>query len=129
MSNESKVGESRKTGGRKKGTPNKKTQEVIERLKELGCDPIEGMAKIAMGVSPCVSCEESGFIKAEEEKEVCPNCNGLGVLESSIELKGQMYKELAQYIAPKRKAVEISGDIENPFTISLIERTIVKAKD
>jgi len=40
-----------------------------------------------------------------------------------------MYKELAQYVAPKRKAVEISGDIENPFTISLIERTIVKAKD
>jgi hypothetical protein len=38
----------RKTGGRVAGTPNRRTIEVIERLESLGCDPIEGMAKIAM---------------------------------------------------------------------------------
>jgi hypothetical protein len=38
----------RKTGGRTAGTPNKRTLDVIERLDELGCDPIEGMAKIAL---------------------------------------------------------------------------------
>lgn len=65
-----------KTGGRKKGTPNKRTQDVIERLEALGCDPIEGMAKIAM-----------------DKKE-------------PTELRAQMFKELAQYVAPKRKAVE-----------------------
>ncbi len=37
-----------KTGGRKAGTPNKRTLDVIERLDQLGCDPIEGMAKIAL---------------------------------------------------------------------------------
>ena len=37
-----------KTGGRSKGTPNKATLEVQERLEELGCDPIEGMARIGM---------------------------------------------------------------------------------
>ena len=40
------VGERR--GGRQKGTPNKKTQAVADTLAELGCNPIEGMARIAM---------------------------------------------------------------------------------
>ena len=35
-------------GGRQKGTPNKRTQDVIGLLEALGCDPIEGMARIAM---------------------------------------------------------------------------------
>jgi len=87
MSSESKVEESRKTGGRKKGTPNKKTKEVIERLKELNCDPIEGMAKIAQ----------------------------TALDSDDLALAGQMYKELAQYVAPKRKAVEITGEGGGPI--------------
>ena len=55
-------GKRQKTGGRAKGVKNKATKEVIERLKELNCDPIEGMAKIAMNDCPCVSCDETGFI-------------------------------------------------------------------
>ena len=81
-----KVEPSRKTGGRVKGTPNKKTLEVIERLKELKCDPIEGMAKIAQ------TALDAG----------------------DLPLAGQMYKELAQYVAPKRKAVEVTGANGNP---------------
>lgn len=77
----SKVEESRKTGGRVKGTPNKKTQDVIDRLKELNCDPIEGMAKIALQA----------------------------LNDDDLALAGNMYKELAQYVAPKRKAVEHTG--------------------
>lgn len=100
-----KVEESRKTGGRKKGTPNKKTQEVIERLKELNCDPIEGMARIAMNDITCSVCEGAGKI----DEEGCEPCYGSGKLLSTIELRGQMYKELAQYVAPKRKAVELTG--------------------
>src|ERR1700739_1532643 len=38
----------RKTGGRVMGTPNKATLAVTERLKAIGCDPIEGMARLAM---------------------------------------------------------------------------------
>ena len=37
----------KKTGGRMRGTPNRRTQEIIEKLEELGCDPVEGMAKLA----------------------------------------------------------------------------------
>lgn len=39
-------------GGRnssRKGIPNKRSQELIDRLGELGCDPLELSAKIAMG--------------------------------------------------------------------------------
>jgi len=75
-----KPGERR--GGRKAGTPNKKTQSVIDRLNELNCDPIEGMAEIA---SQAMS-------------------NG------ELQLAGAMYKELAQYVAPKRKAIEIENN-------------------
>ena len=75
-----------KTGGRKKGTPNKRTQEVTDKLASLDCDPIEGMAKIA----------------ADEQ--------------NSPELRGRMFSELAQYIAPKRKAIEHSGEGGEPMT-------------
>ena len=75
-----------KTGGRKKGTPNKRTQEVIDKLADLDCDPITGMAKIAL-----------------DEK-------------NPPELRGRMFSELAQYIAPKRKAIEHTGESGEPVT-------------
>jgi hypothetical protein len=34
-------------GGWQKGTPNRRTQEVADKLAALDCDPIEGMARIA----------------------------------------------------------------------------------
>ena len=56
-------------GGRQKGTPNKVTQEIVDKLRALGCDPIEGMARIAMDP------------------------------ESKPELRLKAYVELAQYVA------------------------------
>ncbi len=41
----------KKYGGRKVGTPNKRSLEIADQLKALGCDPIEGMAKLAMDES------------------------------------------------------------------------------
>jgi hypothetical protein len=66
----------RKTGGRLAGTPNRRTVEVLERLEVLGCDPIEGMARIAMNAT------------------------------TPVEVRARMFAELAGYVAPKRKAVE-----------------------
>ena len=79
----------RKTGGRTAGTPNKRTLDVIERLDEFGCDPIEGMAKIALDP------------------------------QTPIELRARMFSDLAQYVAPKRRAVEHSpSDGTGNLTIS-----------
>jgi len=69
-----------KTGGRVKGTPNLRTQEAMAKLEELGCNPIEGMARIAMDKS------------------------------NTIELRAKMYSELAPYIFPKRKAMDINSN-------------------
>ena len=68
-----------KTGGRRSGTPNRRTQDIEAKLAEVGCDPILGMARIAIDK------------------------------DQPIELRATMFKELAQYVAPKRKAVEVSG--------------------
>jgi hypothetical protein len=76
----------RKTGGRQKGTPNRSVAELERKLRLLGCDPIEGMALIA--VNP----------------------------ENNIELRAKMFSELAGYLVPKRKALEHSNDPDNPIT-------------
>src|SRR3974377_682221 len=77
-----------KSGGRKRGTPNRRTADIQEKLAAMGCDPIAGMAAIAM-----------------DEKQ-------------DIGLRAQMFKELAQYIAPKRKSVEMSGADGGELTLA-----------
>ena len=74
----------KKTGGRQKGTPNKRTLEAREILDELGCDPLVGMARIAMDA------------------------------KHSPELRGRMLAELAAYAYPKRKAVEVTNIEREP---------------
>ncbi len=61
--------------GRPKGSPNKRSLATIRRLEALGVDPIAEMVKIA--TDPSVD----------------------------IKTRASMFRELAQYSAPKRKAV------------------------
>ena len=75
-------GGKRQGAGRPKGSANVRTIEIQKRLDELDCDPIEGMARIG---------------KEAEQR-------------GDYQLAGQMYKELAQYIAPKRRATELTAD-------------------
>jgi hypothetical protein len=77
----SKKGERR--GGRKKGTPNKRTQSVIDKLAKLDYDPIESLVRLAK--------------EAETAKDKMMEFNAC--------------KELAQYVAPKRKAVEMTAEV------------------
>lgn len=71
-----------KSGGRKPGTPNKRTAELAERLAELGFDPVAVIVAIASdpGASP--------------------------------ELRLRAAAEMMPYCFPRRKAVELtaSGD-------------------
>jgi len=66
--------------GRKKGTPNRLTGDIGARIEALGCDPIEGMARLAMDEN------------------------------NTPELRGRMYAELAGYLYPKRKAIKVASD-------------------
>jgi len=80
-----------KTGGRVKGTLNKANEQVKERLNELNCDPVEGMVKIA----------------------------NLSMKSKDYELAARMYKELAQYVAPKLRSVEVKGDADSRLIIHI----------
>lgn len=80
-----------KSGGRAKGTPNRKTQEVANKLYELGCDPIEGMARIAMDNT------------------------------QPTELRVRCYAELAVYMYPKRKAVEHTYPADDPPFLFVVQ--------
>ena len=73
--------------GRPKGALNKRTRDVIDKLSALRCDPIAGMARIALDK------------------------------KNPVELRAKMFAELAQYVAPKRKAVEHSAQ---PGTIETL---------
>jgi hypothetical protein len=84
-----------KTGGRKAGTPNRKTMEIGELLESLEHNPIEAMVRIA--TDP----------------------------EASLELRGRMNAELAQYVYPKRKAVEVAADQDAPLMPTKIVIEIV----
>jgi hypothetical protein len=77
--------------GRRAGIPNKRTQAVADLLADLGCDPIAGMAHIALD-------------------QLNP-----------IELRARMFAELAAYVAPKRRAVEHSGEL------NIIEQILLEA--
>ena len=92
-----KAGQSGNPNGRPKGSRSKQTLAVTDRLEALGCDPIEGMARLAMDES------------------------------ADLSIRAQMYKELAQYIAPKRKAVEVKTEGE----LSLVDliRSIGQRRD
>lgn len=79
MATQGRKGGAKTGGGSRKGIPNKIKVDVAEQLAALNCDPIEGMARIA--IDP----------------------------KNSIDLRAKMYAELAQYVSPKRKAVEHSA--------------------
>ncbi len=122
----------KKTGGRVKGTANKRTQEVIDRLASLKCDPIEGMALIALGKAKCPECAGKKVqlysmgvmnyvVDTRDGMEMtCQQCSGTGFEPTPLELRGRMFAELAQYIAPKRKAIEHSTGGEEEMTLNVI---------
>lgn len=97
-----------KSGGRKAGTPNKATRDVQQKLEALGCDPFDLLAKIVMGDWKGLGYEEENFVVA-----FTADGNAIEKERISLQDRKDAAKELAQYIAPKRKALEHSGSIDS----------------
>lgn len=102
-----------KTGGRVKGTPNKKSQDLISKAEELGVDPFEVILYYAkrdwkaLGFdSPTITRCAKGGETYEEDR-----------ITSKMQLDAA--SEACQYLHPKRKAIEHSSDPENPFDLNL----------
>jgi len=147
----------RKTGGRVKGSISKSTRDVQEKLERLGCDPFEGMAIIADNRLPCGVCRGKGktayklsdgahakdcaitearLIKGKLKctcngvgERVCESCYGTLFEACSPELRGKMHAELAQYVAPKRKAIEISGHLSTSTADSILASRAKRMKE
>jgi hypothetical protein len=79
------------------GKKSKLQLDINARLAELNCDPFEGMVRVA--------------IRAEKSGE--------------LTIAGTMYKELAKYVLPQKKAVEHTGELDINNTITAIKRVIV----
>lgn len=114
-------------GGRQKGTPNKITQDVAKTLDELGCNPLELSAKIALGEEldgPHPSLKTfiafmdrlDKWLEAEDIMKAKHIAEGLrSTIEQEltqgyvpIELRSKHIVDLTQYILPKRKAVDVT---------------------
>jgi hypothetical protein len=108
--------------GRPKGSRTKQQMQVAAILERLGADPIEAMALIMMQRCLCPTCNgalmgrytvgQSGMQRDPDKgvEMTCRTCWGTGHEPISPELRGKMAAELAQYIAPKRQAVDLSGE-------------------
>lgn len=77
-------------GGRKKGTPNRKTKLVEEICAEMGIDPIRGLARIAKNP------------------------------KNPVEIRLRAYSCIAEYMYPKRKAIEHTGSNGEALRIELV---------
>jgi len=124
-------------GNGRKGAPNKNKQALILLLQAKYPDyhPVMDMAAIANNDVQCDVCGGSGTVKTftgvdmEPEgpverftSEHCENCvNGKAVI--SMDMKFNANKEVAQYIVPKLKAMEVSGNINTEVVyIPIIKR-------
>ncbi len=76
--------------GRQRGTPNKKTKSLEEKVEALGIDPFELLLSFAQGDN-----------------------QRLNIEEIPLELRFKAIKEVCSYLYPKRKSVEVITTDEN----------------
>jgi hypothetical protein len=97
----------KKTGGRTKGTPNRKASDITAILDGLNCNPIEGLARIANGEELlCGVSTMAGFVEVKHRPTFAQRLKA--------------YTELAEYVAAKRKAVEVSGEDGGPVAFTIL---------
>lgn len=96
-----------KSGGRKKGTPNKSSIPLQSLAEELKVNPFEILLRFASG-----DWKSLGY---EEEKKISYTNAGIEFEEYMItpELRVTAAKAACEYLHPKRKAIEIDEKSSN----------------
>jgi hypothetical protein len=98
--------EGNKTGGRKAGTPNKETLQLLEIAEKHGCNPFEVLILFAKRDHVALGLPEY-TIKVIGKGE---NATEIEELTISPELQQKSAKDAAEYLYAKRKAVEFRGE-------------------
>jgi len=83
-------------GGRAKGTPNKRTQDIMQRCQDLGCDPVEILVYFATA-----NWQALGYDTRENK------ITGDWYISSDQRLTAA--RDLMQYLYPKRKSIEVKS--------------------
>lgn len=113
-----------KTGGRQKGTPNKRTQDLLDLAEEMEADPFLFLCKVMKGDLRDFgyAFPEDEIHNPEEEAELHPEDKGrnlsfdktVGVMLPKhmipLEMRIDAAKELMPYLHAKRKSVELKVD-------------------
>ncbi len=86
-----------KTGGRQKGTPNKKTREFMLLLEEENFEP--GAALI--------HCYKEAMKLYDRRREH----RAFGAAVDALKLASGIAEDIAQFAYPKKKAIEHSGEV------------------
>jgi hypothetical protein len=94
--------------GRKKGTPNKKTLDAEAIAKKIGCNPFEVLLRFAANDWEGLGYPDETYTKMSNG---CPY--EVAYIEPETRLKAA--KEAAEYLYPKRKAIEVTGDEGGPI--------------
>lgn len=100
-------------GGRAKGTPNKPSQTLIDKAKELDCDPFEILILFAKGDWKALGYDSRTVTKYTK------NGQSYEVDTVTAEQRLNGAAQACQYLHPKRKAlegnIEVIGDFERPL--------------
>ena len=103
-----------KTGGRKKGTPNKDKQELRDKAQELGIDPLEILLYFANK-----DWKMLGY-NSETETRYTPNGEPYEVSIISPEMRISAASKATNFIYPQLKAIEHSADTSNQLLAPII---------
>jgi hypothetical protein len=101
-------GQTNNPNGRPKGVKDKRSLGAEAIAERLGCDPFEVLIHFARGDAEALGYPEEITRKGKDGRE--------SVLPAiTPEMRLQAAKEAAQYLYPKRKAVEHSGEVKGGF--------------
>ncbi len=107
----------KKTGGRKKGTPNKRTQEFIDVLERRKFSPADALVDIFRKASKQFHQYDKlveGVLEAARNGDGIEPSQVRGLFDSDekiqyLEIARKVATDLMQYRFPKRKAIEHTG--------------------
>lgn len=106
-----------KTGGRQKGTPNKRTVQAQEIADRIGVDPLEVLMRYAAGDWEGLGYHQPHYVKVTSD--------GREIFEDVIQPDQRIAaaKEAAKYLYPQRKAVEFKSEDDTGIAIVVKDYT------
>ncbi len=109
-----------KTGGRKKGTPNYTTMRAMTIAIANSFNPFEMLMHFARG-------DEKALGWKEPLVQVLPDGRMLELERITPQMRLAAIMEACEYVHPKMKSIEHTGDPDNPIALNLVD--LVKQLD